>query len=47
MLHNVNIMCLAQFITRIPIFFTINFGQKRPILDRRKKNLLVILDKSF
>jgi hypothetical protein len=30
------------------LFFIItNFGQKIPILDRPKKNLLVILDKSF
>jgi hypothetical protein len=29
------------------VFFTINFGQKRPILGRCQKNLLVILDKLF
>jgi hypothetical protein len=29
------------------IFLTRNFGKKRPILDKRQKNLLVILDKSF
>jgi len=33
--------------TIIPSFFTINFGKKKPILDRRKKNLSIILDKSF
>jgi hypothetical protein len=34
-------------ITIIPIFFTRNFGQKKPILDKHKKNLLVILNKLF
>jgi hypothetical protein len=30
------------------IFLTTDFdNKKRPILDRRKKNLLIILDKSF
>jgi hypothetical protein len=29
------------------LFFTRNFGKKRPILDKHEKNLLVILEKSF
>jgi hypothetical protein len=31
---------MLQHTTIIPIFFTRNFGKKRPILDRHKKNPL-------
>ncbi len=40
-------MAISECITRIPFFFIKNFGKKGPILDMRKKYLLVILDWSF
>jgi hypothetical protein len=36
------VISLREFL----IFLIKNFGQKRPIIDRRKKNLLVILNLS-
>jgi hypothetical protein len=43
LIFGINLITLLEF----QLFFTINFGKKRPILDKHKKNLSVILDKWF